>query len=111
MRTCRHVISLANSLMSTLVSTVIHLKPSQLRALQEMAKAHGTNVSEEIRDAVDSYLAGMTAEEIQILDVSTKKAEAMFVEMRDMLEETNHKAERIFREMAKLRGAYPEGTQ
>lgn len=91
--------------------TNIHLRPAQKRALQQRAKAHGTNVAEEIRNAVDSYLAGMTAEEIQLLDVATRSAEAMLIEMQDMLEETNRKAGRIFQEMARLRGGYPEGTQ
>ena len=97
--------------MATMELTNIHMKPAQKHALQQRAKTHGTNVSEEIRRAVDAYLTGATPEEIRLLDAATRNAEAMLREMQDLLENTNRKAEVVFSEMAKLRGGYPEGTQ
>ncbi len=91
--------------------TNIHLRPAQKKALQQRAKAKGTNVAEEVRSAVDAYLAGVTTDELALLDAATKSTGVMLAEMTAMLEDTNRKVEGVFAEMAALRGDYPEGAR
>lgn len=94
--------------MSTMQLTNIHLRPAQKKALQQRAKANGSNVAAEIRNAVDAYLAGVTADELALLDAATKNTETLLAAMNEMLDDVNHRAERIFAEMARLRGGDPE---
>lgn len=97
--------------MAAMLLTNVHLRAPQKKALQQRAKANGSNVAEEIRNAVDAYLSGISAEELALLDAATKGAERTLAEMSAMLDATNRKAERIFAEMAVLRGGYPEGSK
>src|SRR6266508_2748176 len=60
--------------MGALVLTQIYLEQSQKTALQKKAKANGTKVAEEVRHAVDAYLAGVSAEELELLDAVTLEA-------------------------------------
>ncbi len=69
---------------------------------------HGSNVAEEIRNAVDAYLAGVTSDEFALLDAATKNTEALLAAMSEMLDDVNQKAERVFAEMTGLRGGGPE---
>ena len=85
----------------------VHLRPAQKKALQQRAKVNGSNVAEEIRNAVDAYMAGVTCEELALLDAATKNTEVLLAEMSEMLKDVNHNAERIFVEMEKLRGTDP----
>jgi hypothetical protein len=41
--------------------------------MQAKAKANGTKVAEEVRRAVDAYLAGISQEDLHLLDVGTAK--------------------------------------
>ena len=95
----------------TLELTNFHLGRSQKRALKERAKARGTNLAEEIRSAVDAYLAGITPEELALLDAATKHAARDIAEMNEMLEATNRKADRIFAELEKIRAPRTKGRQ
>ena len=97
--------------MSVMQLTNIHLRPTQKKALQQRAKSKGTNVAEEVRSAVDAYLAGITSEELALLDAATQNAEKMLAEMSQLLADTNRKASSVFAEMAKLRGGYPQGAE
>ena len=63
-------------------------------ALQSRARAHGTRVSEEIRSAVDAYLAGITADELQLLDTASRAAAADLDAMRATLADPDHTFER-----------------
>lgn len=94
---------------ASLELTNFHLGRVQKQALKERAKARGSNLAEEIRNAVDAYLSGVTLEELELLDMVTKQAESHIVEMSAMLDATNHKADRIFAELEKLRGG-PENA-
>jgi hypothetical protein len=95
----------------TMELTNLHLRRSQKRALKERAKAKGTNVAEEIRNAVDAYLAGVTPEELQLLDAATKQAESAIAEMNAMLAATNRRAEQVFAELEALRAARPRALR
>ena len=95
----------------TMELTNFHLGRSQKLALKERAKAKGTNVAEEIRNAVDAYLTGVTPEELELLEAATRHAASGIAEMNMMLEATNRKADQVFAEMAKLRGGQSVGAE
>ena len=95
----------------TMALTNFHLGRRQKEALKERAQAKGTNVAEELRNAVDAYLAGVTPEELELLDVAAQQAAGAIAEMSDMLDATNRKANRIFAELEKLRGSRPAGAE
>lgn len=87
--------------------TNFHLGRKQKNALRERAQARGTNVAEEIRNAVDAYLSGVTPEELDLLDVASRRAQADIAEMAELLDATNRRADRIFAELERLRGGRP----
>jgi hypothetical protein len=97
--------------MDTMQVTNVHLRRAQKKALQQRAKANGTNVAEEVRHAVDAYLAGVTQQELALLDEATRRAETMLADMAAMCEATNRNAARVFAQMAALRGGWPDGTR
>ena len=66
--------------MAVLQLTQVYLEPRQKAALQKRAKAKGTKVAEEIRKAIDAYLAGVTAEELELLDAATRAAKLQLVQ-------------------------------
>ena len=97
--------------MTNMVFTNIHLTPGQKKALQARAKKRNTNMSEEIRSAVDSYLSGVTPDELAMLDAATRAAETMLVEMANTLDEINRKAAAAFAELSRLSGGrVPQGA-
>jgi hypothetical protein len=91
--------------------TNFHLGRRQKQVLKERAQANGTNVAEELRNAVDAYLAGVTHEQMELLDAATKHAAGAIAEMNAMLDATNRRADRIFEELEKLRGGRPVGAE
>ena len=84
-------------------ATQIHLKPSQKKALQARARSNNTNVAEEVRRAVDAYLAGLTPDELALLDQATKHAQTLLTQMSRTLEDTNARLREIFAERERLR--------
>ena len=95
----------------TLELTNFHLGRTQKQALKKRAKARGSNMAEELRSAVDAYLSGVTPDELALLDAATRQAQGAIAEMNAMLDETNRNAERVFAELATLRGANPDGVR
>ena len=95
----------------TMTLANVHLRKAQKHALQARAKAHGTNLAEEVRNAVDAYLAGVTTDELSMLDAATKHTATMLEEIASVLETTNRNVNRMFQQMAKLRGGYPDGAK
>lgn len=91
--------------MTTRQLTQVYLEPSQKRALQQRAKAKGTKLSAEIRSAVDAYLAGVTPEELDLLDQASRQAAAHIDGMTQALDATNKKLEAIFRELDRLKAS------
>ena len=80
----------------TMELTNFHLGRKQKSALRARAQAKGSNVAEEIRRAVDAYLSGVTAEDLELLDMATRRAHADIAEMAEQLDATTRKADRIF---------------
>ncbi len=93
--------------MATLRLTQVYLEPRQKAALQRRAKAKGTKVAEEIRKAVDAYLAGMTAEELELLDAATRAARVQLDEMAAELDGVNRRVDAALDEMDRIRAESP----
>lgn len=87
----------------TMEITGFHLGHQQKNALRERARANGTNVAEEIRNAVDAYLADVTPEYLALFDVATRQTQTAIEEMNQMLDATNRNADRVFAEIERLR--------
>ena len=79
--------------------TQIYLAQDQKKALRAKAKANGTKVAEEVRRAVDAYLAGISAEDLQLLDAGTRKAERNLAEMAADLDRLNAALDAAFVEL------------
>ena len=88
--------------MTKRVLTQIYLDPPQKNGLRNRAKARGTTLSEEIRQAVEMYLAGVTQEGIELLDEFSLLAEKEFNAMIETLDESNNHIDEILLEREKL---------
>jgi len=82
--------------MPTLQLTQIYLERDQKKGLQAKAKANGTKVAEEVRRAVDAYLAGISPEDLRLLDEGTRKAQRHLAEMATELDRVNAKLDSAF---------------
>ncbi len=90
--------------MATLTLTNVYLERKQKEALARRAKARGTNLSAEVRSAIDAYLAGVSVEDLRLLDDATRRAESEIGEMNANLDRANARARRFFKEIGQLRG-------
>ena len=88
--------------------TQVYLEPSQKRALQAKARAHGTKLAEEVRRAVDAYLAGVSPEDLALLDAGSRKAARHLAEMSGELDRINRRLDEVF---GKLSGAKRNGRR
>lgn len=93
--------------MPALRLTQVYLEPRQKAALQRRAKAKGTKVAEEIRKAIDAYLAGVTAAELELLDAATRAAKVQLDEMAAELEGVNRRVDATLAQMARIRADSP----
>jgi len=89
--------------MPSLQLTQIYLERKQKDALQARAKANGTKVAEEVRRAVDAYLAGISPEDLRLLDEGTRKAERHLSEMANELDRVNARLDATFAELDRHR--------
>ena len=85
--------------MSSLQLTQIYLEREQKKRLQARAKANGTKVTEEVRRAIDAYLAGVSPEELKLLDIGTRRAEKHLAEMAGELDRVNAKLDAAFAQL------------
>jgi len=93
--------------MATMQLTQIYLEPGQKKALQQRARARGTKLAEEVRNAVDAYLAGMSAEELALLDAASREAKQHLDAMAAELKRLNAKVDRALEEARRLRAESP----
>ncbi len=91
--------------MSSMILTQVYLEPSQKKALTVQAKQTGKKVSEIMRDAVDAAIAGVTLEEIQTLDMGTKRAQIDIKAMQTELKANSSEHAAFIKEIAKLQKA------
>ena len=89
--------------MATMQSMMIYVAPEQRKALQRRAKAQGTKVAEEIRHAIDAYIAGISKEELALLDTATREAAEHIQAMTERLEGTNKRLDTAFAELERMR--------
>ena len=89
--------------MKAMQSTMVYLTQEQRAGLAKRAQQRKTKVAAEIRSAVDAYLAGVTPQDLEMLDVATRRA-------KDEIDATLKVADQILaghavflREMRKLR--------
>ena len=82
--------------------TQVYLDPHQKEALQKRAESKGTKVSEEIRSAVDVYLAGLSPQELELLDAASREAEKELKAMAETLDATNDKLDAVFDELERM---------
>jgi hypothetical protein len=82
---------------------MVYLTREQKEGLARRARERKTKVAAEIRSAIDAYLAGLTPQELELLDVATKRAkediDAMLETVNDMLR--SH--QRFMKDMQRLR--------
>lgn len=94
--------------MGKLALTNVYLELEQKQALAKQAKSRGTNISVEIRNAVDAYLAGITVDELRILDAATARAKQDIDEIIAILDAGQRRAEAFFREIEKIKAGEAE---
>lgn len=82
--------------------TQIYLDRAQKLALQRRARARGTKLAEEVRNAVDAYLAGVGPEELKLLDQATARAQKDLTAMAARLDATNRHLDELFARLDRL---------
>jgi hypothetical protein len=85
--------------MATLQLTQVYLERDQKKGLQARAKANGTKVAEEVRRAVDAYLAGISPEDLRLLDTGTQRAAEHLAEMAADLDRVNARLDAAFAQL------------
>ncbi|MEW6689649.1 MAG: hypothetical protein AB1452_11225, partial [Pseudomonadota bacterium] len=78
------------------------LTQEQKTGLARRAKQRRTKVAVEIRAAIDAYLAGVTPQELELLDAATRRAQADIDDMVRTAEEIVRSHTRFVREMDRL---------
>ncbi len=86
-----------------LTLTQIYLEPEQKKSLAARAKEIGRKPSEAIRDAIDAYVAGVTIDDLKLLDVATQRAEKDLKEMVKVLDAGQKRAKAFFAEIEKIK--------
>ena len=86
-----------------LVLTNVYLEDSQRKILEKMAKKNRSNLSVEVRNAVDVYSTGLSADELRLLDEATLKAKQDLDEMNALLDQSLERSKKFFEEMNRLR--------
>jgi hypothetical protein len=84
-------------------STMVYLTPAQKSGLARRAKQRRTKVAAEIRAAIDAYLAGVTPQELELLDAATRKAQEEIEAMLRTADAIVASHARFVREMGRLR--------
>jgi|APFre7841882630_1041343.scaffolds.fasta_scaffold21878_2 hypothetical protein len=85
--------------MATLQLTQVYLERDQKKRLQARAKANGTKVAEEVRRAVDAYLAGISPEDLRLLDTGTRRAAQHLSDMASDLDRVNARLDAAFAQL------------
>jgi hypothetical protein len=97
--------------MANLSLTNVYLENDQKKALSRKAKSNGTNLSVEVRSAVDAYLAGVTVEELRVLDAATRKTASEISEMNAILDAGQERAVAFFKEIDQIKAAHESAMQ
>jgi hypothetical protein len=84
-------------------STMVYLTAEQKEGLARRARERNTKVAAEIRSAIDAYLAGVTPQELELLDVATKRAKEEIDAMLETVNDMLRSHQRFLKDMAKVR--------
>ncbi len=87
----------------SLILTNIYLEPAQRKALQARAKRNRTSLSVEARKAIEAYNAGISVDELRLLDEATRKASQEFDEMIAVLDAGAARSKRFFSAIEKIK--------
>ncbi|MBI2752838.1 MAG: hypothetical protein HYX46_04890 [Betaproteobacteria bacterium] len=87
---------------------MIYVTGTQKRELRKRARQRGTSVATEVRSAIDTHLAGVSADELALLDAATRRAERDIQEMIGRLDQTNRRLDAVLAERA---GRHGPGTR
>lgn len=91
--------------MTSMILTQTYLEPQQKKALAAQARQSGRKVSELVREAVDAAIAGVTTDDLRVLDEGSRRAQD---ELRAMLADLQANAAEhaaFMRQIAKVRKA------
>ena len=89
--------------MMAMQSLLVHLEPKQKKALKAHAKKKGSSLSAEVRQAIDVHLNGVTAAEMEALDVLSRQAEVDLQHMNNSLDAAIAKLDSTFDEISRIR--------
>jgi hypothetical protein len=84
---------------------MIYVTDTQKRELRRRARRLGTSVAMEVRSAIDTHLAGVTSDELALLDAATRRAESDIRGMIERLERANRKVDAVLAARSKRRKA------
>lgn len=87
-----------------LVLTNVYLEDVQRKTLERLAKKNHSNLSVEVRNAVDIYSTGLSIEDLQLLDDTTRRAKSDIDEMNATLDAGLVRARKFFSDIAKVKG-------
>ncbi len=87
----------------SLILTNIYLEPAQRKALQARAKRNRTSLSVEARKAIEAYNAGISVDELRLLDEATRKVSQEFDEMIAVLDAGAARSKRFFSAIEKIK--------
>ncbi len=88
-----------------LVLTNVYLEDGQRKILEKMAKKNRSNLSVEVRNAIDVYSTGLNTDELRLLDEATLKAKQDLDEMNAVLDQSLTRSAKFFEEINRLRSA------
>ncbi len=91
--------------MTSMVLTQVYLEPQQKKALAAQAKRSGRKVSELMREAVDAAIAGVTTEDLRVLDEGTRRAQGELKAMSADLKANADEHAAFMRQIARLHKA------
>lgn len=91
----------------SLILTNVYLEPEQRNALEQLAAKNHSNLSVEVRKAIDVYKAGLSLDELHLLDVATQRAQVDIAAMNEILEAGLARAEKFFAEIERIKAETP----
>jgi hypothetical protein len=90
------------------VLTNVYLEPAQRKFLEKQAKLNDTNLSAEMRSAVDLYKAGVSMSELELLDLATRRAKDDLDAINTTLDNGQRRAELFFAQIASIKAGSPQ---
>jgi hypothetical protein len=90
---------------SSMVLTQVYLEPAQKQALTSQAQKSGRKVSEIMREAVDTAIAGVTLDDLKMLDIGTQRIQGDINAIQAQLKDNTSEHTTFMRDITKLQKA------